>query len=53
MSKFHLHNVPDELILEESCIKQMKVLNPIQSRRLKTPKNVPLSLDLLLEDFER
>ena len=39
--------------LEESRIKQMRVLNSIQSRRFKVPENAPLSLDLLREDRER
>lgn len=39
--------------LEEGYIKQMKVLNSIQSRRFKAPKNAPSSLDLLREDRER
>ncbi|MBP6210734.1 MAG: hypothetical protein KA473_14975 [Anaerolineales bacterium] len=39
--------------LEERRIKQTKVLNSIQRRRFKAPKNVPSSLDLLREDRKR
>ncbi|MBK6793440.1 MAG: hypothetical protein IPG80_13100 [Anaerolineales bacterium] len=39
--------------IEESRIKQMKVLNSIQGRRFKAPENAPPSSDLLLEDRER
>jgi len=39
--------------LEERRIKQAKVLNSIQRRRFKAPKNAPSSLDLLREDRKR
>jgi plasmid stability protein len=39
--------------LEERRMKQAKVLNSIQRRRFKVPKNTPSSLDLLREDRER
>ena len=41
------------LELEERYMKQAKVLNSIQRRRFKVPKNTPSSLDLLREDRER
>lgn len=39
--------------LEERRMKQAKVLNSIQRRRFKAPKNAPSSLDLLREDRKR
>lgn len=39
--------------LEERRMKQTKVLNSIQRRRFKAPRNVPSSLDLLREDRKR
>ncbi len=39
--------------LEERRMKQVKVLNSIQRRRFKAPKNSPSSLDLLREDRKR
>jgi plasmid stability protein len=41
------------LDLEERRMKQAKVLNSIQRRRFKAPKNAPSSLDLLREDRKR
>lgn len=38
---------------EERRMKQAKVLNSIQRRRFKAPKNAPSSLDLLREDRGR
>lgn len=39
--------------LEERRMKQAKVLNSIQRRRFKAPKNAPSSLELLREDRKR
>ncbi len=38
---------------EERRVEQIKVLNSIQRRRFKAPKNAPASLELLREDRGR
>lgn len=38
---------------EERRVEQKKVLNSIQRRRFKVPKNAPTSLELLREDRTR